>query len=125
MKRKGVRPWGIDAIREPWAEGDVADKPAGRINDPGLGQVAAKIPDKPKDSYAVSSAQMIKDLNKAGLTTAGISGCPEEQKEAYREMQRKGELTFRFKCMVGPAAGGAGRGGDAAAALQRQVASVG
>jgi predicted amidohydrolase YtcJ len=125
MNSKAVELLGIDAIKQPWVERDAAGKPTGRINDPGLGQVAGKIPDKPKDSYAVSSAQMIKDLNKAGLTTAGISGCPQEQKDSYKEMERKGELTFRFKCMVGPAAGGGGRGGDAAAALQRQVASIG
>ena len=125
MNSKAVELLGIDAIKQPWVERDAAGKPTGRINDPGLGQVANKIPDKPKDPYAVSSAQMIKDLNKAGLTTAGISGCPQEQKEAYREMQRKGELTFRFMCMDGPAGGGPGRGGDAAAALQRQVASIG
>jgi predicted amidohydrolase YtcJ len=125
MNSKAVELLGIDAIKQPWVERDAASKPTGRINDPGLGQVAAKIPDKPKDSYAVSSAQMIKDLNKAGLTTAGISGCPQEQKDSYKEMERKGELTFRFRCMVGPAVGGGGRGGDAAAALQRQVASIG
>ena len=125
MNSKAVELLGIDAIKQPWVERDAAGKPTGRINDPGLGQVANKIPDKPKDSYAVSSAQMIKDLNKAGLTTAGISGCPQEQKDSYKEMEKKGELTFRFKCMVGPAAGGGGRGGDAAAALQRQVASIG
>src|SRR5712691_8837033 len=125
MNSKAVELLGIDAIKQPWVDRDAAGKPTGRINDPGLGQVASKIPDKPKDSYAVSGAQMIKDLNKAGLTTAGISGCPQEQKDAYKDMERKGELTFRFKCMVGPAAGGGGRGGDAAAALQRQVASIG
>ncbi len=125
MNSKAVELLGIDAIKQPWVERDAAGKPTGRINDPGLGQVAARIPDKPKDSYAVSSAQMIKDLNKAGLTTAGISGCPQEQKDVYRDMEKKGELTFRFKCMVGPAGGGPGRGGDAAAALQRQVASLG
>lgn len=125
MNAKAVEMLGIDAIKQPWVERDAAGKPTGRINDPGLGQVANKIQDKPKDAYPVSAAQMIKDLNKAGLTTAGISGCPQEQKDTYRDMQRKGELTFRFMCMDGPAGGGPGRGGDAAAALQRQVASIG
>jgi predicted amidohydrolase YtcJ len=123
MNSKAVDLLGVDAIKQPWVERDAAGKPTGRINDPGLAQVANKIPDKPKDPYPVTAAQMIKDLNKAGLTTAGISGCPEEQKEAYREMEKKGELTFRFMCMDGPGGGG-GRGGDAAAALQRQVASI-
>src|SRR5437762_7301561 len=70
MNSKAVELLGIDAIKQPSVDRDAAGKPTGRINDPGLGQVAAKIPDKPKDSYAVSSAQMIKDRNKAGQKTA-------------------------------------------------------
>jgi len=124
MNSKAIDQLGIDAIKQPWVERDAAGKPTGRINDPGLGQVANKIPDPPKESYAASASTMIKDLNRAGLTTAGISGCPEEQKQVYRQMERNGQLTFRFMCMAGPAGGG-GRGGDAAAALQRQIASIG
>src|SRR5258705_265008 len=105
MNGKAIDQLGIDAIKEPWVERDAAGKPTGRINDPGLGQVAAKIQPKAKDPYAVSALAMIKDLNRVGLTTAGMVGCPDEQKEAYREMQRKGELTFRLMCMVGPAPG--------------------
>jgi len=125
MNSKALDVLAVDAIKQPWVERDAAGKPTGRINDPGLGQVANKIPDEPKDPYPVTAMAMIKDLNRAGLTTAGISGCPEPQKAAYRAMQQKGELTFRFMCMDGPAGGGPGRGGDAAAALQRQVASIG
>ncbi len=119
MNGKAIDQLGIDAIKEPWVERDAAGKPTGRINDPGLGQVAAKIQPKAKDPYAVSALAMIKDLNRVGLTTAGMVGCPDEQKEAYREMQRKGELTFRLMCMVGPVPG------DPATNLQRQVASLG
>ena len=125
MNTKGVEAMGLAAMNQPWIEKDASGKPTGRINDPGLGMMAGKIPGPPKSTYDASAQAMIRDLNKAGLTTAGISGCPQEQKDAYREMQRKGELTFRFMCMAGPAAGGGGRGGDAAAALQRQVASIG
>jgi predicted amidohydrolase YtcJ len=124
LNQKGIDAMGLATMNQPWIEKDASGKPTGRVNDPGLGQLAAKIQDKPKDPYPVSALAMIKDLNRAGLTTAGISGCPQDQKDAYREMQKKGELTFRFMCMAGPAAGG-GRGGDAAAALQRQVASIG
>ena len=119
MNGKAIDQLGIDAIKEPWVERDAAGKPTGRINDPGLGQVAAKIQPKAKDPYAVSALAMIKDLNRAGLTTAGMVGCSDEQKDAYREMQRKGELTFRLMCMVGPAPG------DPATNLQSQVASLG
>jgi len=37
-----------------------------------------------KETYSASASQMIKDLNRARLTTAGISGCPQEQKDAYK-----------------------------------------
>src|SRR5262249_43090147 len=43
---------------------------------------------------------LIKDLNRAGLTTAGISGCPREATDFFEDLKRKGELTFRFMCMV-------------------------
>jgi len=123
MNSKAIDQLGIDDIKQPWVERDAAGKPTGRINDPGLGQVANKIPGPPKESYGESATVMIKDLNRAGLTTAGISGCPAEQKAFYKSLEDKGQLTFRFMCMVGPQGGGRG-GGDAAAVLQRQVASI-
>ena len=125
LNTKGIDAMGLAGVNQPWIEKDASGKPTGRINDPGLGMMAGKIPGPPKETYAASAQTMIRDLNRAGLTTSGISGCPQEQKDVYREMQRKGELTFRFMCMAGPAGGGPGRGGDAAAALQRQVASIG
>jgi predicted amidohydrolase YtcJ len=64
MNGKAIEQLGIDAIKEPWVERDAAGKPTGRINDPGLGQVAAKIPNKAKEPYPVSALAMIKDLNR-------------------------------------------------------------
>src|ERR1700704_6528432 len=61
MNGKAIDQLGIDAIKEPWVERDAAGKPTGRINDPGLGQVAAKIQPKAKDPYAVSALAIIKD----------------------------------------------------------------
>ena len=119
MNGKAIDQLGVDAIKEPWVERDAAGKPSGRINDPGLAQVAAKIQPKAKDPYPVSAAAMLKDLNRVGLTAANMVGCPEEQKEAYLEMQRKGELTFRVMCMVGPS------GGTPENNLQQMVASLG
>jgi len=119
LNQKGIDAMGLAAMNQPWIEKDAAGKPTGRVNDPGLAELAAKIQDKPRDPYPVSAMAMIRDLNRAGLTAAGMVGCPPEQKEAYLEMQRKGELTFRVMCMVGPAPG------DPATMLQRQVASLG
>src|SRR6266850_397804 len=119
MNQKGIDAMGLASMNQPWIEKDAAGRPTGRVNDPGLAELAAKIQDKPRDPYAVSAMAMIKDLNRAGLTAANMVGCPPEQKEAYAEMQRKGELMFRVMCMVGPAPG------DPATNLQRQVASLG
>ncbi len=118
LNQKGIDAMGLAAMNQPWIEKDAAGKPTGRVNDPGLAELAAKIQDKPRDPYPISAMAMIRDLNRAGLTAAGMVGCPPEQKEAYLEMQRKGELTFRVMCMVGPAPG------DPATMLQRQVASL-
>src|SRR5262245_39343106 len=119
MNGRAIDQLGVDAIKEPWVERDAAGKPTGRINDPGLAQVAAKIQPKARDPYPVSAAAMLKDLNRVGLTAANMVGCPDEQKEAYLEMQRKGELTFRVMCMVGPSAGTPENN------LQQMVASLG
>src|SRR5262249_33607921 len=119
LNTKGIDAVGLAGMSQPWIERDAAGRPTGRINDPGLGQIAGKIPPPAKGTYAAGAAAMIKDLNQAGLTAAGISGCPQEQQDAYREMQGKGELTFRFMCMAAPAAAGSG-----ADALRRQVASI-
>jgi len=120
MNSKALDALGVDAIKQPWVERDASGKPTGRINDPGLAQVANKIPekDKTKDPYPVSAAAMLKDLNRAGLTAANMVGCPPEQKETYLEMEKKGELTFRLMCMVGP------NGGNPENNLQRMVASI-
>jgi predicted amidohydrolase YtcJ len=119
LNQKGIDAMGLADVNQPWIEKDASGKPSGRVNDPGLAQLAAKIQPKAKDPYAVSAMAMIKDLNRVGLTTVGMVGCPPEQKEAYVEMERKGELTLRLMCMVGPAPG------DPATQLQRQVASLG
>ena len=119
LNQKGIDAMGLATMNQPWIEKDAAGKPTGRVNDPGLAELATKIQDKARDPYPVSAMAMIRDLNRAGLTAAGMVGCPPEQKEAYLEMQRKGELTFRVMCMVGPAPG------DPATMLQRQVASLG
>ena len=119
LNQKGIDAMGLAAMNQTWIEKDAAGKPTGRVNDPGLAELATKIQDKARDPYPVSAMAMIRDLNRAGLTAAGMVGCPPEQKEVYLEMQRKGELTFRVMCMVGPAPG------DPATMLQRQVASLG
>src|SRR5258705_5379518 len=100
LNTRGVDAMGLAGINEPWVERDAAGKPTGRINDPGLAQIASKLPKPPKESLPANATALLRDLNRAGLTTAGISGCLPEATEFYRGLARKGELTFRFMCMV-------------------------
>jgi predicted amidohydrolase YtcJ len=119
MNSKAVEAMGLATINQPWIEKDAAGKPTGRINDPGLAQIAGKIPRPPKETFATNAQALLRDLNRAGVTTAGISGCPAEATEYFKELEHKGELTFRFMCMV--SVGGFG----AADETQRAVAQIG
>ena len=120
LNSRGVEAMNLAALNEPWVERDAAGKPTGRINDPGLAQIASKIPRPPRETFRTNALALLGDLNRAGVTTAGISGCPREATEFFRDLEHKGELTFRFMCMV--SAGGVGGGEDA---LQRAVEQIG
>jgi predicted amidohydrolase YtcJ len=122
LNSRGIEAMGLAGMNQPWIERDASGKPTGRINDPGLAQIASKIPLPPKDTFATNATALIRDLNRAGLTAAGIAGCPQDATEFFQEQKRNGELTFRFMCMVSAGAGG-GRGG--ADALQRAAAQIG
>jgi hypothetical protein len=101
MNTKAAEFMGLASMAEPWIERDASGKPTGRINDPGLAQMAVKIPRPPKERFEANALALIGDLNRAGITTAGIIGCPEEATAFFRDRARKGEATFRFMCMLG------------------------
>jgi len=119
LNSRGIEAMGLAGMNVPWIERDASGKPTGRVNDPGLAQIAGKIPPPPKDTFATNATALIRDLNRAGLTTAAISGCPQEATDFFEEMKRKGELTFRFMCMVSASAG------SGADALRRAAAQIG
>jgi len=121
MNSRGTEAMGLAGMKEPWIERDAAGKPTGRINDPGLAQIASKIPRPPKETLSTNALALLRDLNRVGMTTAGISGCPQEATEFFRELEHKGELTFRFMCMV---AAGSPTTGVAADQVQRAAAQI-
>jgi hypothetical protein len=73
------------------------------------------------ETFATNAMALLRDLNRVGITTAGISGCPQEASEFFRELEHKGELTFRFMCMV---AAGRPPTGVAADQVQRAAAQI-
>ena len=121
LNSKAIEATGLAGMNEPWIEKDAAGKPTGRINDPGLAQIANKVPRPAKGTFATNAMALLRDLNRAGVTTAGISGCPQEATEFFRELEHKGELTFRFMCMV---AAGSPTTGVAADQVQRAAAQI-
>ena len=121
LNSRGVDAMELAGMNQPWIERDASGKPTGRINDPGLAQIANKIPRPPKETFRTNALALLGDLNRAGVTTAGISGCPREATEFFHDLEHKGELTFRFMCMVS-VAGGVGAGEDG---LRRAVEQIG
>ena len=121
MNSKAVEAMDLAGVNQPWIEKDAAGKPTGRINDPGLAQIASKIPRPPKETLSTNALALLRDLNRVGVTTAGIAGCPQEATEFFRELEHKGELTFRFMCMV---AAGSPTTGVAADQVQRSAAQI-
>ncbi len=121
MNSRGAEAMGLASMKEPWIERDSAGKPTGRINDPGLAQISGKIPRPPKETLSTNALALLRDLNRVGVTTAGISGCPQEATEFFRELEHKGELTFRFMCMV---AAGSPTTGVATDQVQRAAAQI-
>ncbi|HWF38471.1 MAG TPA: amidohydrolase [Candidatus Acidoferrales bacterium] len=122
LNTPGIEAVGLAGMNDAWIERDASGKPTGRVNDPGLARIAGKLPPQPKDSFGKNAMALVADLNRAGLTTAGISGCPQEATEFFQEQKRQGKLTFRFMCMVSaPFGGAAGEGPDA---LQRAIAQI-
>ncbi|HYR41731.1 MAG TPA: amidohydrolase [Terriglobia bacterium] len=105
LNSRGIEATGLAGMTERWIERDASGKPTGQVNEPGLAPTANKIPRPPKETFERNALALVRDLNQAGLTTAGISGCPAEATEFFRGLQRKGELSFRFMCMVNVNAG--------------------
>ncbi len=121
MNSKAVEAMDLAGINQPWIEKDAAGKPTGRINDPGLAQIASKVPRPPKETLSTNALALLRDLNRVGVTTAGIAGCPQETTEFFRELEHKGELSFRFMCMV---AAGSPTTGVAADQVQRSAEQI-
>ena len=121
LNTRGVEAMGLAGMDQPWIDRDGSGKPTGRINDPGLPQIAGKLPKPPKETLPANATALVRDLNRAGVTTAGVAGCLPEATEFYRQLARKGELTFRFMCMV---AAGSPTTGVAADQVQRAAAEI-
>jgi predicted amidohydrolase YtcJ len=83
----------------------VNNNKTGRIEEAGIRAVAAKLPTAPATELEASTAGMIKDLNRMGLTTIGNPGCEPEMLPIYQKWDREGKLNLRVFCMDGVGVG--------------------
>jgi len=102
-----LRSLGIDekAPKDAWVVRDKAGKPTGRIEEAGVRAIAAKLPVAPPKEIEASTAAMIKDLNRAGLTAFGSAGCEPEVLPIYQRLSNSGKLDVRVFCIDGVATG--------------------
>lgn len=67
--------------------------------------VAARLPKVAADQLEASSVQLVKDMNRAGLTSFGVAGCNTDVLEIFEKWKAQGRLPVRVFCIGGAAAG--------------------
>ena len=88
MRNAGGRPTGV--IR-----GDIA----------ATRPVAARLPKVAPDRLEASSLAMVKEMNRAGLTSFGVAGCNADVLEIFQRWKAQGQLNVRIFCIGGASAG--------------------
>jgi predicted amidohydrolase YtcJ len=96
---------------------DAAGRPTGIIK----GDIAATRPfaaRMPKaespEQLEAGAAALVKDMNRAGLTTFGVPGCNQDVRDIFKKWQSQNRLNLRVFCIGGVAAGNDAAGVDKA-----------
>jgi predicted amidohydrolase YtcJ len=86
---------------------DAAGKPTGVIKGDiaATRPVQAKLPKVAPDQLEASSLALVKDMNRAGLTTFGVPGCNADVLEIFQKWKAMNQLNVRVFCIDGAAAG--------------------
>jgi hypothetical protein len=85
---------------------DAAGKPTGIIRGDiaATRPVAAKLPKVASGELEAATAEMIKDMNRAGLTSVGVPGCSADVLEILEKWKTQERLGIRIFCIEGAAA---------------------
>ena len=67
--------------------------------------VAARLPKVAPEQLEASSLQLVKDMNRAGLTSFGVAGCNADVLEIFQKWKAQDRLPLRVFCIGGAAAG--------------------
>jgi predicted amidohydrolase YtcJ len=65
--------------------------------------VTARLPKVAPDQLEASSATLVKDMNRAGLTSFGVPGCDSDVREIFQKWKAQDRLSVRVFCMSGAA----------------------
>jgi predicted amidohydrolase YtcJ len=106
LNSRALQTLGIDEkTTAPWLVRDGAGKPTGRIGETGFRALVGKLPVASPSEIEASTAVMIADLNRMGLTTFGSAGCEPELLGLYRKWADQKELNVRVFCINGVGVG--------------------
>ena len=114
LNTRGLEAFGIrDGAPDPtdFPKGSIVRDASGHatgVVEGGMGAVravAAKMPRVPDAALEASTLAMIKDMNRAGLTTFGVAGCDTNLLPMYRKWEAQHQLNVRIFCIDGVAAG--------------------
>ncbi len=125
LNSKAIEAVGLEKMNEPWIQRDATGRATGVIDVAGNGRVRnlAKFLDAPNgqranlpaDVIERSQFAMLRDLNRAGLTSSG-GECQFEPE--YRQYQKQGRASMRFFCFR------LAEGGRGAGAAEKQMAAI-
>ena len=95
----------IDEKSPDWAVRDAKGQPTGRITEAGFRGLVGRLPTASPADVEKSTLGMIRDLNRAGLTTFGVAGCDADLIGTYRKWAAEGKLNVRTFCIDGVGVG--------------------
>jgi hypothetical protein len=86
---------------------DASGKPTGIIKGDiaATRPVAAKLPKVAPDQLESATAAMIQDMNRAGLTSVGVPGCPTDVLDIFQKWKTEERVSARIFCIEGNAPG--------------------
>ncbi|HEX3486165.1 MAG TPA: amidohydrolase [Micropepsaceae bacterium] len=99
VNSKTIEVMGLDKKTDAWIQRDGSGRPTGIISVEGAGAISRARPEAPESIYESGAMALMKDMNKAGLTTVG-GPCPNEDVDAYRKWANEGRSTVRFFCNI-------------------------
>ena len=86
---------------------DASGKPTGVIKGDiaATRPFAARMPKLPSDQLEASTTALVRDMNRAGLTSVGVPGCNADVLEIFQKWKAAGRTPVRIFCIGGAAAG--------------------